>query len=215
MPAAALAAPASSDVITDIPQTAMAHTDQIDRKPRLIAELASLLAEMSGEAPDTSNPDVTFWDLGYDSLFMGQVSRQLRRRYDVTISFRQIMSDYPTLPALAQFLDGTLPPDPEVPIAPASAETALSAVAAPAAAIVSAPVAIAGLAAPFMTAAPATGDIQSVFRDQLAAMQSLMSRQLEVLQGAPLALQQPAAAIQVPAPSVAPASTASAGSPRT
>ncbi len=110
--AATIAAPASSDVITDTPNTAMTQAVQIDRTPRLIAELASLLTEMSGEAPDTSNPDVTFWDLGYDSLFMGQVSRQLRRRYDVTISFRQIMSDYPTLPALAQFLDGALPADP-------------------------------------------------------------------------------------------------------
>ncbi|CAE6863376.1 D-alanine--D-alanyl carrier protein ligase [Paraburkholderia nemoris] len=207
---AAIAAPASSDAITHIAQTAMTQAVQIDRKPRLIAELASLLAEMSGEAPDTSNPDVTFWDLGYDSLFMGQVSRQLRRRYDVTISFRQIMSDYPTLPALAQFLDGALPPDPEPQIAPAAAEASPVAVAASAAPIGAAPVAVAGLAAPIMAATPATGDIQSVFRDQLAAMQSLMSRQLEVLQGAPLALQQPAAAIQAPAPSVAPASTAPA-----
>ena len=214
MPAAALAAPASSDVITDIPQTAMAHTDQIDRKPRLIAELASLLAEMSGEAPDTSNPDVTFWDLGYDSLFMGQVSRQLRRRYDVTISFRQIMSDYPTLPALAQFLDGALPPDPEPQVAPVLAEAAPAAVAvavaAPSAPSVAAPVTVVAAAAPF-AATPATGDIQSVFRDQLAAMQSLMSRQLDLLQGAPAAVQQPVAATVVatqapaaPAPAVAP-----------
>jgi acyl carrier protein len=149
----------------------MTQAVQIDRTPRLIAELASLLTEMSGEAPDTSNPDVTFWDLGYDSLFMGQVSRQLRRRYDVTISFRQIMSDYPTLPALAQFLDGALPADPAPVAAPAVAEVA--------------PAAVAGVAAPVMAAAPATGDIQSVIRDQLAAMQSLMERQLQVFNGAP------------------------------
>ena len=199
--AVATTAPASSDAITDIPQTAMSQTVQTDRKPRLVAELASLLAEMSGEAPDTSSPDVTFWDLGYDSLFMGQVSRQLRRRYDVTISFRQIMSDYPTLPALAQFLDGALPPDPEPQSVPA--EAAPVAVAAPAASLVAAPM----VAAPFMSAAPATGDIQSVIRDQLAAMQSVMSRQLELLQGTPLAVQQPAApaaAIQAPAPAAAP-----------
>jgi amino acid adenylation domain-containing protein len=210
---AAIAAPASSDAITNIAQTAMTQAVQIDRKPRLIAELASLLAEMSGEAPDTSNPDVTFWDLGYDSLFMGQVSRQIRRRYDITISFRQIMSDYPTLPALAQFLDGALPPDPEPQPVPAAAEAAPVAVAAPATSIVTAPVAVAGLAAPILAAAPATGDIQSVFRDQLAAMQSLMSRQLEVLQGAPLAVQQPAAAIQAPAPSAALAPAAAPARP--
>ncbi|MBN3766872.1 polyketide synthase, partial [Burkholderia sp. Ac-20365] len=130
--AAVIAAPVTPDVITTTTQTTMDQTVQIDRKPRLIAELASLLAELSGEAPDTSNPDVTFWDLGYDSLFMGQVSRQLRRRFDVTISFRQIMSDYPTLPALAQFLDSTMPPDPAQPAAPAPAEAAPVAVAAPA-----------------------------------------------------------------------------------
>jgi amino acid adenylation domain-containing protein len=219
---AAIAAQASSDVITDHAQTAMAQTVQIDRKPRLIAELASLLAEMSGEAPDTSNPDLTFWDLGYDSLLMGQVSRQLRRRYDVTISFRQIMSDYPTLPALAQFLDGALPPDPEQPVA---AEAAPVAVAAPAAAGVAAPVtapiAIAMPAAPITAAVPATGDIQSVIRDQLAAMQSLMSRQLDVLQGSPLTVQQPvvataAATVATTAPALqaaAPATPAAAPKP--
>ncbi|GAB7525411.1 amino acid adenylation domain-containing protein [Paraburkholderia sp. 2C] len=220
--AAAITAPASSVAITETAQTAMSQTVQIDRTPRLIAELASLLAEMSGEAPDTSNPDVTFWDLGYDSLFMGQVSRQLRRRYDVTVSFRQIMSDYPTLPALAQFLDGALPPDPEQPAAPAAVEAAPAAVpvavaaaAAPVAPATAAPVAMPGVAAsaaPIMAApfaaTPATGDIQSVFRDQLAAMQSLMSRQLDMLQGAPLTVQQPAAAIQASAPIVVPASLA-------
>src|SRR5262249_27856517 len=163
---------------------------------------------------DTSDPDVTFWDLGYDSLFMGQVSRQLRRRYDVTVSFRQIMSDYPTLPTLAQFLDGALPPDPEQPavtaaaaaeVAPAAAPIAIATAAAP---VAPAPAAVAAPATPVMAAqfaaAPATGDIQSVFRDQLAAMQSLMSRQLEMLQGAPLAVPQPAAAIQASAPIAVP-----------
>ncbi|MBB3257989.1 amino acid adenylation domain-containing protein [Paraburkholderia bannensis] len=215
--AAAIAAPASLNAITDLPQTAMAQTAQIDRKPRLVAELASLLTEMSGEAPDTSNPDVTFWDLGYDSLFMGQVSRQLRRRYDVTISFRQIMSDYPTLPALAQFLDGALPPDPEPAAAPAPAPVEAAAAAAPAGATAATPVVTAVTAStamtamPAMPAMPATGDVQSVIRDQIAAMQSLMTRQLEVLQGVPLAVAQPVApiaAIAAPAAAAAPAPVA-------
>lgn len=217
--AAAIAAPVSSEAIPSIPQTAMAQTVQIDRTPRLIAELASLLAEMSGEAPDTSNPDVTFWDLGYDSLFMGQVSRQLRRRYDVTISFRQIMSDYPTLPALAGFLDGALPPDPEQPAAPAAAEAvpvaAQAAVQASAAPVATAQVAVTAGAAPVVALAPVTGDIQAVIRDQIAAMQSLMARQLDVLQGTPLAVQAPAAVVvqaaaapALNAPSAAPAPAA-------
>jgi len=203
-PSAAMPAPISSEVLTHIPQPAMPQTVQIDRKPRLIAELASLLAEMSGEAPDTSNPDVTFWDLGYDSLFMGQVSQRIRRRYDVAISFRQIMSDYPTLPALAQFLDDALPPDPEQPaVAPAQPAPAAAAVA---------PVAVAAPAAPIVTAqvAAAAGDMQSVIRDQLAAMQSLMERQLEALRGAPIAIPQPAAApaaIAAPAPTPQPAAS--------
>ncbi|CAG9193837.1 Malonyl CoA-acyl carrier protein transacylase [Paraburkholderia caribensis] len=199
--AAAIAAPASSDAITTLSQTAMTQTVQIDRKPRLIAELAALLAEISGEAPDTSDPNMTFWDLGYDSLLMGQVSRQLRRRYDVTVSFRQIMSDYPTLPALAEFLDGAMPPDPEQPAAaPVAVAAPVAAPVALTAPVAAAPiVAVHGFAAPAMAAAPASGDIQSVIRDQIAAMQSLMARQLDVLQGAPLAVQQPAAAVQAAA----------------
>jgi amino acid adenylation domain-containing protein len=43
--------------------------------------------------------------------------------------------------------------------------------------------------------------MQSIIRDQLAAMQSLMERQLEALRGgAPIAIPQPAAAIAAPAP---------------
>ncbi|GJH31342.1 amino acid adenylation domain-containing protein [Paraburkholderia hospita] len=217
--AAAIAAPASSDAITTLSQTAMTQTAQIDRKPRLVAELASLLAEISGEAPDTSDPNMTFWDLGYDSLLMGQVSRQLRRRYDVTISFRQIMSDYPTLPALAQFLDGAMPPDPEQPAAPPVVEAAPVAVAAPVAlAAAAAPiVATPGFAAPMLTTAPASGDVQSVIRDQIAAMQSLMARQLDVLQGTPQAVQQPAAVIQTAAAPVqiaAPVQAVAAAAPK-
>jgi amino acid adenylation domain-containing protein len=221
MLAPAMAVQTSSEATTDLPQTAMAQTvqiDQIDRTPRLIAELAQLLAEMSGEAPDTSNPDVTFWDLGYDSLFMGQVSRQLRRRYDVTISFRQIMSDYPTLPTLAAFLDGALPPDPEQPAAQAAPVTAQLTVQAPAEPVVAvqavtaatAPIAAAQLATQLTgVAAPATGDIHAVIRDQLAAMQSLMARQLELLQGAPAALSQaaPAPVAAAAAPAVTPTHT--------
>ncbi|WP_310633824.1 non-ribosomal peptide synthetase/type I polyketide synthase [Paraburkholderia sp.] len=207
--AAAIAAPASTNAITDHPQTAMAQTAQIDRKPRLVAELASLLTEMSGEAPDTSDPNVTFWDLGYDSLFMGQVSRQLRRRYDVTISFRQIMSDYPTLPALAQFLDGALPPDPEPVAAPAPVEAvavAAPAAVAPVATAVAAPVSAAPgvTAVTAVTALPVTGDVQSVIRDQIAAMQSLMTRQLEVLQGVPVVAAQPVATVATVAAIAAP-----------
>lgn len=218
--AAVIAAPAMPEaiIITTTTQTTMDQTVQIDRKPRLIAELASLLAELSGEAPDISDPDVTFWDLGYDSLFMGQVSRQLRRRYDVTISFRQIMSDYPTLPALAQFLDSTLPPDPAQPAAPAVVEAAPVAVAAPVAAAAAAPVVVAAapVAAAQFTPSAVTGDIQSVIRDQIAAMQSLMARQLDVLQGAPVAISQPAAAVQAavaPAQIVAAAPVAAAPQP--
>ena len=206
--AAAPAAPAPSDATTAIPDTAMTQAIPTDRKPRLIAELASLLTDMSGEAPDTSNPDVTFWDLGYDSLFMGQVSRQIRRRYDVTISFRQIMSDYPTLPALAGFLDGVLPPDAQAPAVAAAVEVAAPvAAAAPAPAAQAAPAApalpVAAVAAPaaVATAVPATGELHSVMRDQLAAMQSLIAHQLDVLRGAPPALQAtPAAPLAAAAP---------------
>ncbi|ACC70854.1 hybrid non-ribosomal peptide synthetase/type I polyketide synthase [Paraburkholderia phymatum] len=221
--AAVIAAPATPETITTTTQTTMDQTVQIDRKPRLIAELASLLGELSGEAPDISDPDVTFWDLGYDSLFMGQVSRQLRRRYDVTISFRQIMSDYPTLPALAQFLDSTLPPDPAQPAAPAAAETAAAtatapvALPAPAAAVAAASVVVAAAPVTSATFVPgaATGDIPSVIRDQIAAMQSLMARQLDVLQGAPVAISQPAAvqAAVAPAQIVAAAPVATAPQP--
>ncbi len=177
-----------------------------DRKARLISEVVALLTELSGEKPDISDPNVTFWDLGYDSLFMGQMAQQLRRRYDVKITFRQIMGEYPTIRALVDFLVGQMPPEEALPAAVSVAP------ATPAAAPASAPRAGAATstasapAAATAFSAPADGTLQAVMRDQLAAMQALMERQLQMLGG--VAPVPPASVETAPAQASAPPTTA-------
>ena len=210
-PAASAAANSPSIPLSVEPQkiqSTMTVSVQTDRKPRLVSELLTLLTDLSGEAPDVSDPDVTFWDLGYDSLFMGQVAQQLRRRYNVQVTFRQIMGEYPTIPALVQFLDGQLPPDPAQPEAPVPQVAPAVVAGLPA---VAAPVQSSAVAAPLVQApatfvpaiaaqAPAGGDMHSVIRDQLATMQALMERQLDVMRGAPAGAVFAAAASTVQAP---------------
>ncbi len=89
------------------------------RSERLNGELRTLFSDLSGEALGPKDADVPFLELGFDSLFLGQVSQALQAAYGVTISFRSLLSTHPTITALATHLAEILPQ--ELPAAPAAA----------------------------------------------------------------------------------------------
>ena len=171
--------------------------------------LCEILELLSGDDVSGADPSTTFLEMGFDSLFLSQVTQQLQSRYKVKITFRQLLGEYATLDQLTGFVASQVEPAP-VAAAPAPA-------AAPAA---PAPVAAAPMAAAPITAAPmqATGfaapvaGVEGLMQAQLAAMSQLMANQLATLQGgAPVAIAAPAAppvAIPAATPVAAPAAAA-------
>ncbi|MDE2411098.1 MAG: amino acid adenylation domain-containing protein, partial [Sphingomonadales bacterium] len=141
------------------------------RGPRLSAEIAAVLEDLSGNEITPADWDAPFIELGFDSLSLGQVATRVQRDYGVKVTFRQLMADLSTVSALTAHLDQVLPPEtapavsfPEPPIAAPSAAQP----------------------APFVTQAtpPVAADgLAAAFQVQLSAMQGVIDRQLEVLRG--------------------------------
>src|SRR5262249_26068676 len=99
------------------------------RTQRLLGELKEVFEEASGIDIGDSEVDVTFLELGLDSLFLTQVALALQKKLGVKVTFRQLLEEMPTLQTLAEYMDRQLPPD----AAPAQAPAAAAAPAAPAA----------------------------------------------------------------------------------
>lgn len=149
--------------------SAPVSTTHSDRPARLCSELTALLADMSGEDIGVAQVDDSFLELGFDSLFLGQVSQAIARRYKVDIGFRQLLADVSSVRRLADHLDGAMPADAEV--APAQVPVA------------DAGPMVAPLAGPApVTSAPAPG-LESILQAQMQTMQAVFAQQLHALGG--------------------------------
>jgi len=140
----------------------------------LCALIRTVIEELSGDSMAGAEPGTSFLEMGFDSLFLGQVAQRLQAQTKVKISFRQLLRDQSTIEKLALFLAAQMP-------APAPKPAALPA-AAPA-------------AQPIATAAPgispeASGGIEDLFREQMNAMKGLFEQQLQTLRqmGQPVAV---------------------------
>uniref|UniRef100_UPI0025DCC49E type I polyketide synthase n=1 Tax=Nevskia sp. TaxID=1929292 RepID=UPI0025DCC49E len=191
---AALAVPSFVSLAPqDAPVTTLATADAHFDSTR--ATVVAILEDLSGETPPVDEPNLTFLEMGFDSLFLTQVAQRIQAKLKVKITFRQLLGDYATIPALVQFLADATP---------------RAAVAAPAPAAAATPNYI---AQPMMTStAPlAGGGVETLFREQLAAMSALIQNQMAALQGlgvsgaTPTSATIPAAVVPVAA--TAPAAT--------
>lgn len=170
---------AASVIVSDIMP---ASVPQLPRTNRLTDALIAMFSDLSGEDLTTEDSGIPFLELGFDSLFMGQVAQALDKEFGVKLTFRSLLSDYPTLDALAIYLDETLPADAPT-LTPAPTEPM-------AAAAIPAPV-----AAPLMQAQnpahPIPGDVTSVIQTQMQTMQAIFADQLRMLGAAPAAAATP------------------------
>jgi len=179
--AAARPAPAITTTPSNTPEaiqddTAMS-SDTHSRTPELCTLIATVLEELSGNPPPSVTEPISFLEMGYDSLFLTQVAQKIQSRTKVKITFRQLLGDYSTIPALAAHLAEQMPPAPAVATPPA---VPAQAVPAPAGTPAAAPG-----AAVMPQAAPraANPGLEGLFREQLQAMSQLINRQFEMLQG--------------------------------
>ncbi len=80
-----------------------------DHRSRLERSLADLIEELSGKVLE--DPSATFVEMGFDSLFLTQVSQALLSRYNTKITFRQLLGDLSSVAALTDHLENILPPE--------------------------------------------------------------------------------------------------------
>ncbi|MDX2021248.1 MAG: amino acid adenylation domain-containing protein [Deltaproteobacteria bacterium] len=174
LPAPALAAPAP---VAAAPAPAPSG---LPRKDRIIAELQRIVSDLSGLPAASIDPNATFLELGFDSLFLTQANGQFRSVFGVPMTVRQLLEKTPSLGALAARLDAELPATafPEEAPAPAAAPVALAP----------------GGAAP--------AGLEGIMQ----ALMALQSQVLALAGGAPAAAPAPAAA--KPAATTAPAAAA-------
>src|SRR5580698_10277532 len=75
----------------------------------LLDDLKKLFGDLAGQDLSSAPGDASFFDLGFDSLFLTQASQALRKRFGVKITFRQMLEELTTLDAMAAYLGEKAP----------------------------------------------------------------------------------------------------------
>jgi len=92
-----------------VPATIERQTD-LPRSERLLVAVQSLLSELSGYDLTNADPSADLMELGFDSLLLTQASQLLQRKFNVAVSFRQLMEDLSSAQLIANYLDDKKPP---------------------------------------------------------------------------------------------------------
>ncbi|TXI05328.1 MAG: aminotransferase class III-fold pyridoxal phosphate-dependent enzyme, partial [Rhizobium sp.] len=227
-PADTQSTPAGNSLVSDVNLTEENRAMNVaapisfsSRLPQLETALLTLLSDMSGETLGPDERAATFLELGFDSLFVGQFAQRIEKDFKVKISFRELLSDIPSVADLAAYLDQQMPAD-----AMKAAEPLPAAIP-----IAAAPMPVPPLQAPTMSSAVSqiaslqsgASDLATVLQSQIQMAQTLFSQQLVMLQAmqgggqiaaAPAAIPLVQAPATPTAPPSAPASVpAAAGTP--
>jgi glutamate-1-semialdehyde aminotransferase/thioesterase domain-containing protein/acyl carrier protein len=194
---------------------------------QVIQRVREIVLDLSGAEAESVSENMTFLELGFDSLFLTQLSTVCQKVFGLRVTFRQLFSDLPTIAALGSYLAEKLPSDHELVVSasgneedrPMSVETPVVNSAVPAQTVVATPVPPAFpvqvevgadasfpvFALPSDMEAGAFAGMESLMLRQLA----LMDTQLRFLQGLPVqaAVTSPVATQTRPVPPVSAAPT--------
>ena len=113
--------PTMAHVFPALPATATlavpGNTDDqpMNRKPQLIATVKGILEDASGIDTSAATPDMSFIEMGFDSLLLTQVALMLKKKFAIPVTFRQLNEDLGTLDLLTDYLDAQLPKDAATP----------------------------------------------------------------------------------------------------
>jgi acyl carrier protein len=61
----------------------------------MLNDLKALITDLSGTDLADAEADASFLELGFDSLFLTQLTQGIQSKYRVKLTFRQIMESYP------------------------------------------------------------------------------------------------------------------------
>ncbi len=83
--------------------------ESLMRKDKISAKLKELFEDASGIEVDEALADSNFIEIGFDSLLLTQIAANLKKEFNVPISFRKLFEDYNTIHLLADHIDANLP----------------------------------------------------------------------------------------------------------
>ncbi len=158
-------------------------TPSVAHNDTMLSELKALITDLSGTDLADAEADASFLELGFDSLFLTQLTQGIQSKFRVKLTFRQIMESYPTLGTLAAHLDATVAP--ELRSAAPVASTPAPAVPAATQVIATAPAPATAPSISATTTAP--GSYEALFASQMQALTALFNQQMEFLRGQPAA----------------------------
>jgi glutamate-1-semialdehyde aminotransferase/acyl carrier protein len=98
--------------ISATPTTALEDTNMLansngsSRLAKLVEDVAATLEETSGVEVAASDVTTSFLDLGLDSLFLTQVALAIQKKFNVKLSFRQLIEEFKSVRELAEYLEG-------------------------------------------------------------------------------------------------------------
>jgi len=192
------------------------------RLEQLVERVRTIMVDLSGSDLPASARSASFLDLGFDSLFLTQLSTRLNKELKVKLRFRQLTDEFPSIETLAKHLEplvskDALPPaqavKPAAPAPVAAAAVAAPAISAPPPQLAPQPMAASPmLASPMLTTGAGSSVLERVFSQQL----QVMARQLAMLSGQPMqALAQPPITIEATQPAAQPQAQAQQMAPPT
>ena len=170
------------------------HQPAPDGRITVISAIVSeIFADLSGVRIAPSDASSTFLEMGFDSLFLTQVTQALHSKFDLKITFRQLLGDLSSLKSLSEFIDSQLPANAfaqEVPprreLLPDVATTSNTNV--PETPSTTQPAMLSS-----RPDGPPESAVERLMREQLQTMNQLFAKQLDALRGVP---SEPAAAKQ-------------------
>lgn len=137
----------------------------------IAALLRTIFSELSGQTFDPADANLSFIEMGLDSLFLSQAVQKINKRFKVKILFRQLLGDLSTIPALTAHLLAHSPEAKELSRATSSGQEggdwAIRTIARVGTAI---------------AASTQKTEVEGLMRDQLQALSQLINRQLDTLQ---------------------------------
>ncbi len=153
----------------------------VDRATRIQTALKEIFEDLSGSSLSGCDTATTFLEMGFDSLFLTQVTQAIQAKFGLKLTFRQLLDQESTLEALMTYVDARLPaeamPSQATPTPTAGARVPANAL--PETASSSLPSVAGTIAMP-----AGASSMETLFREQIKAMSQLMARQLEILSGA-------------------------------
>jgi acyl carrier protein len=83
----------------------------IGRKEKILNDLKDVMSDLGGLDRDKIADQATFLELGFDSLFLAQMSTAFKKKFGVSITFRQLLEETASPDALADYINAHLTPE--------------------------------------------------------------------------------------------------------